>query len=136
MNKKGSPGDINYLVGRGRPPLSTRWKPGQSGNPEGRPRGAKNIMTCFLQELSRKIDIKQRGEIRKVTTREAIAMTITNLALKGDPKLLPLIIGLDREISAVQERERLPTSTKGMNAEEAMNLFRQHLNAGRPQHGR
>jgi Family of unknown function (DUF5681) len=136
MNKKGSSGNNNYVVGRGRPPLLTRWKPGQSGNPKGRPKGVKNIMTCLRNELSRKINIKQRGEIRKVNTREAIAMTIANLALKGDPKLLPLIISLDREISAAQERERLPTSTKGMTPQEAMNLFRQHLNAGRPQHGR
>jgi hypothetical protein len=136
MNKKGSPDNNNYAVGKGRPPPWTRWKPGQSGNPKGRPKGAKNIMTYFLHELSRKIDIKQRGEIRKVTTREAIAMTITNLALKGDPKLLPLIIALDREISAVQEREKLPTSTEGMTAQEAMNLFRQQLDAGRPPRGR
>ena len=128
--KKNSPGNANYVVGKGRPPLLTRWKPGQSGNPKGRPKGVKNIMTYFLHELSKKIDIKQRGEIRKVTAREAIAMTITNLALKGDPKLLPLIIGLDREISAVQEREKLPTSTEGMTPEEAANLFRQHLKRG------
>jgi hypothetical protein len=136
MNKKGSQDNNNYAVGKGRPPLSSRWKPGQSGNPKGRPKGAKNIMTYFRHELNRKIDIKQRGEIRKVTAREAIAMTITNLALKGDAKCLPLIIGLDREISAVEEREKLPTSTEGMTAQEAMNLFRQHLDAGRPPRGR
>ena len=34
-------------------------------------------------------------------------MTITNRALKGDPKLLPIIINLDREISAIEERKRL-----------------------------
>ena len=39
MRRK-SPGDDNYVVGRGRPPLLTRWKPGQSGNPKGRPKGA------------------------------------------------------------------------------------------------
>lgn len=29
-----------YLVGYGKPPLHTRFKPGQSGNPRGRPRRA------------------------------------------------------------------------------------------------
>jgi Family of unknown function (DUF5681) len=133
MNKKGSPGNDNYVVGRGRPPQLTRWKPGQSGNPKGRPKGVKNIMTCFVHELSKKIDIKERGEIRKVTTREAIAMTTTNRALKGDPKLLPLIISLDREISAVQERERLVAIRENMTprtAREALEAFRETLREG------
>jgi hypothetical protein len=29
-----------YEVGRGKPPAETRFKPGQSGNPKGRPKGA------------------------------------------------------------------------------------------------
>lgn len=88
------------------------------------------MITCFREELNKKIDVKQRGEIRKVTVREAIAMTMANLALKGDAKLLPLMLALDREISAIQEREELPTSTEGMTTEEAMNLYRRHLAAG------
>ncbi len=35
-------------VGPGKPPLETRWKPGQSGNPKGRPR-AKSLKTMFLE---------------------------------------------------------------------------------------
>jgi len=66
MKKKGSRGPHNYVVGKGRPPLLTRWKPGQSGNPEGRPKGAKNMMTYFHEALSRKIDIKEGGKIRNL----------------------------------------------------------------------
>ena len=32
----------SYDVGYGKPPASTRFKPGQSGNPKGRPKGANN----------------------------------------------------------------------------------------------
>ena len=40
-----------FEVGFGRPPRSTRFKPGQSGNPNGRPRGAKNFAIAIGQEL-------------------------------------------------------------------------------------
>jgi hypothetical protein len=107
MNKKGARDNNNYVVGKGRPPLSTRWKPGQSGNFKGRPRGAKNMMSYFRQELNRKIVIKEGGRVRKVTSREAIAMTATNLALKGDPKFIPVMMAVDREVSALEERKIL-----------------------------
>lgn len=34
--------NTQYEVGYCKPPEHTRWKPGQSGNPRGRPKGAKN----------------------------------------------------------------------------------------------
>jgi hypothetical protein len=136
MYKNGSPGNNDYVVGRGRPPLLTRWKPGQSGNPKGRPKGVKNMLTYFRQELNRKIHIKESGIVHEVTLREAIAKTATNLALKGDHKFIPVMMAVDREVSALEEREKLSTWTRATTPEEAMNLFRQQLDAGRPKRRR
>ena len=36
------PTRANYRIGYGKPPKESRFQPGQSGNPRGRPRGAKN----------------------------------------------------------------------------------------------
>ena len=127
MNRKNYPGGHSYVVGKGRPPVLTRWKPGQSGNPKGRPKGAKNIMTCFRQELNRKIDIKERGIVRRVTSREAIAKTIKNRALKGDYKLLLVIMAIDREVSALEAREKRKRSIAGMTAQEAMEAFKRAI---------
>jgi len=44
-----------FEVGFGKPPRSTRFKPGQSGNPNGRPRGAKNFAVAIEQELAPRI---------------------------------------------------------------------------------
>ena len=106
MKKNGLSGPGDYVVGKGRPPLSTRWKPGQSGNPKGRPKGAKNMMAHLHEALSRRIDIREGGKIRKVSVREAIAISITNLALKkGDPKSILFLLGIERDISAIVERK-------------------------------
>jgi Family of unknown function (DUF5681) len=38
-------------VGYGKPPLNSRYKPGQSGNPSGRPKGAASFRSDFAAEL-------------------------------------------------------------------------------------
>jgi S-adenosylmethionine/arginine decarboxylase-like enzyme len=42
-------------VGYGKPPLHTRFKKGQSGNPRGRPRGAKNLSTLVSDALDQTV---------------------------------------------------------------------------------
>nr|WP_306262013.1 DUF5681 domain-containing protein [Pararhizobium sp. IMCC21322] len=36
------PDNADYEVGYAKPPQSSRFKPGMSGNPKGRPKGARN----------------------------------------------------------------------------------------------
>lgn len=38
-----------YDVGYGKPPVATRFKQGQSGNPKGRPKGAKNKRSALFE---------------------------------------------------------------------------------------
>jgi hypothetical protein len=56
MNGKDS-GDGDSSIGYGRPPMHTRFKPGQSGNVKGRPRGSKNLTTTMTKELNQKVTI-------------------------------------------------------------------------------
>ncbi|MGY3477315.1 DUF5681 domain-containing protein [Bradyrhizobium ottawaense] len=49
---KGNQGDG---VGYGRPPREHQFKPGQSGNKNGRPKGSKNEATIINEILDRKI---------------------------------------------------------------------------------
>jgi Family of unknown function (DUF5681) len=50
--------DLDNKVGYGKPPKRTQFKPGQSGNPSGRPRGARNFRTDLLEELAEPITLK------------------------------------------------------------------------------
>ena len=49
----------DYEIGYGRPPKQTRFKPGQSGNPKGRPRGRKNVHTILEETLYRPVTITE-----------------------------------------------------------------------------
>jgi uncharacterized protein DUF5681 len=85
------------------------------------------MMTYFRQELNRKIAIKEGGRVRKVTSREAIAMTAINLALKGDPKFIPVMMAVDREVSALEQRKIRRAITENMTPQEALEAFRRTL---------
>ncbi len=44
-------GKEHYQVGRGKPPPWRKWKPGQSGNPAGRPPGSISAEKALIREL-------------------------------------------------------------------------------------
>jgi len=73
-------------VGYGRPPREHQFKPGQSGNKRGRPKGSKNEATIISELLNRRIDIRQNGRVRKITLLEGILLKFAEDALKGNPK--------------------------------------------------
>ena len=87
---KGGKGD--YEVGFGQPPRSTRFKLGQSGNPAGRPRGAKNFATAIEQELQARVTVTENGRRRRISKREVIAKHLVNKAASGDLKAIPLLL--------------------------------------------
>jgi hypothetical protein len=81
-----------FEVGFRRPPRSTRFKPGQSGNPNGRPRGAKNFAIAIGQELDSRVTVTENGRRRRISKREVIAKHLVNKAASGDLKAIPLLL--------------------------------------------
>lgn len=88
--------DADYEVGYKKPPTHSRWQPGQSGNPRGRPKKVKDFEKLLDIELSRTLRISEGGQQVSLTKRELIIKTLVNDALKGDLRalkmLLPLIV--------------------------------------------
>jgi hypothetical protein len=81
-----------YDVGFGRPPQLTQFKPGQSGNPSGRPRGAKNFATALEEELNTRVTVTENGRRRRISKREVIAKHLVNKAASGDLKAISLLL--------------------------------------------
>jgi len=78
--------DPDYSVGYRRPPVHTRFKPGQSGNPSGRPKGAQNLKTLFDRILREEISLREGEVTKKITKAEAILRGLVVGAMKGDSR--------------------------------------------------
>lgn len=84
--------DVPYAVGHGKPPRATRFRPGRSGNPKGRPKGSKNFSTVIQQELDARIVVTENGRRKTISKRQAIAKQLVNKAAAGDPRALPILL--------------------------------------------
>jgi hypothetical protein len=76
----------DYAVGYGKPPRRTRFKKGQSGNPKGRPKGAKNAATILNETLNERVIITENGRRKAITKKEALFKQLVNKAVSGDPR--------------------------------------------------
>jgi hypothetical protein len=94
----------NYLVGKWKPPDRTKFKPGQSGNPAGRPKGSRNMSTLLAQELNKTVRVVENGRSKKITKRQALSKQIVNKALSGDFRFLTLLL------PEIRDTEPLPVS--------------------------
>jgi hypothetical protein len=100
-------------VGYRNPPLASQFKPGQSGNPKGRPKGSKNEATILRELLYRKIPVNQGGKIRKITVLEAILLRFTEDSLKGNTKSAAFLLNRQRAAAdPIPESEDLTTDDR------------------------
>ena len=70
----------SYKVGRGRPPRGSQFKKGQSGNPKGRPKGARNIATLVTRILD---GSRMMPDGKRMTYRELLLLKQVLNAAEG-----------------------------------------------------
>ena len=75
-----------------KPPRSTQFKPGQSGNPLGRPRRKLDMSVTLNKALNDKIRVTNLGTTR--TGMEAFVQSIVDRVLQGDSKGIPQLMSL------------------------------------------
>src|SRR5262245_35860500 len=88
-------GDKNgYEVGYCRPPKHSQFRPGHSGNPAGRRRGLRNLVTDVKSTLGTPVKVKEGGRTRTRSTQEAALMVLCQKALPGDARALDRFVDL------------------------------------------
>ena len=110
------PATPKYEVGYGKPPAQTQFKPGRSGNPAGRPKGARNKMPALneerlksivLEEAYRAIRINDGDKQIKVPMAQAIVRALAVNAVKGQQRaqrlFTELLTTIERENKAVND---------------------------------
>jgi hypothetical protein len=93
-------GEPDYEVGYGKPPRHTRFKPGCSGNPRGRPKDAKNLSTLVHEALNEQVVVAENGRRRKISKRRAIIAQLVNRSAQADFKATQIVLGLLRDIES------------------------------------
>ncbi len=115
----------DYEVGYGKPPRHTRFTKGQSGNPRGRPPGAKNLRTLLSEALNETVIVTENGGRRKVTKRQAIITQLVNRSATADFRAIKILLDIVRDI----ERQTEPTAPETSDFSEADEMVLEQIKA-------
>jgi hypothetical protein len=112
-------------TGYGNPPIENQFKPGQSGNPRGRPKGILNFATDLKHTLEAPITLNDGGKTKRVSTQKAVLLRMREKALKGDARALDRLLDFAR-IFSVGPTE---TTTKIVSADDQaiLDAFREEV---------
>lgn len=94
-----------------------KFKPGTSGNPDGRPKGSKNKITLLKESMELQLREEASSEDLRKVMREAL-----NLALQGDRSMIKLILELHMSKGTSQDNgkaaERVQINVNGLQSTE------------------
>jgi hypothetical protein len=95
----------DYSIGYGRPPKGTRFQPGKSGNPRGRPKGVKSIGRLLEEALARRVTINEGGRQRTMRMQDVIIQGLVNDSARRDPRALKQLFALIDRYSENQDQD-------------------------------
>ena len=95
-----------YAANYRKPPLHTRFKKGQSGNPRGRPK--KNLPALLVAALNEPVFVTIDGERRKITKREAVITQLVNESAGANLRATKMLIDMMRDVEKKTGAEPAP----------------------------
>ena len=99
MSKKKTPDD--YDIGFAKPPKHSQFKPGKSGNPRGRPKGARNLKTDLEEELAELLTLREGNKELRLSKQRALIKSLMARGLKGNDRAAEKILDLTLRVVGV-----------------------------------
>jgi hypothetical protein len=117
MMRRDSRNTGQYKVGKKRPPKHTQFKPGQSGNPAGRPKGSSNLKAKLERELRKSVLVeKKNGQSIRMTKADVLARQLVDNSIRGDVRTAAIVVRFTEDISTptvgTQETAEIPMPDK------------------------
>jgi Family of unknown function (DUF5681) len=109
-------------VGYKHPPREHQFRPGQSGNPSGRPKGARNFRSELREELSEVVTVHDGDRDIQISKQRALIKSVVAAAIDGNQRAAASVLAMcmrmladaedDDAIEDVGDREIVEAFTK------------------------
>jgi hypothetical protein len=109
-------------VGYKRPPREHQFRPGQSGNPSGRPKGTRNFRSELREELSEVVTVHDGDRDIQISKQRALIKSVVAAAIDGNQRAAASVLAMcmrmladaedDDAIEDVGDREIVEAFTK------------------------
>lgn len=108
--------------GYGKAPIHSQFKPGQSGNPKGRPRSARSLKNVLKTELDQQVAITENGRTTKVSKFQVVIKRLVERAAKGEPRAISKLIDLVIDMFGIDGESAKPTNIS-LDDQEVVDAF-------------
>lgn len=125
-------GEKNYAVGYKRPPKSKQFQKGRSGNPRGRPRGAKNLSTIVGEVANERVAATIDGKLKKISKLKLSITQMVNDAAKGNHRarqeLMRLMLLVEATANTLPAQAPIPKEADNLVMENIVKRMREPEN--------
>ena len=98
----------SHGVGYRKPPRHTQFKPGQSGNPRGRPKNPTAFDELMEKELGQIVTVREGDQARRLSKRSVIVKQVVKKAMEGEDRALRSLLTL---LSSAKGEKQKSTAT-------------------------
>ena len=90
--------DGDYVVGKGKPPESGKFRAGDGRQRGRRRKGTKNLATDLREELNARVTVTVGGTSKKITRQRAILMRLADNATKGQNPAIAMTLDYQQRL--------------------------------------